>query len=280
MPAESPLPFPHGGPPVNPLALRLAADLGGSLLAGPSPGLDLLAIERVKAHGLPQVLVASTHAPDLLEALAAIATVQEAGLDLNLVGVLALPGTDLEPAFRFHRRRLGALLCALDAGLPWLEGRPMLPKRLPGRIRAARPLELGKAPLAPLEKAELKTFLPAWDKARRREVFRVPAWREGAGGFVADLWPGVDVPEGAEVITPPRVLPTAGPVMASLRSALRAATGGPVPLLPSPGDPALLHALGALHPEAAPFRGPEAAWRLALARLAALPAPAHFCARC
>jgi hypothetical protein len=265
---------------VNPLALSLAAELGGSLLSGPSPGLDLLAIERIRAHGLPQVLVAARHAQDLLEPLAAIAAAQEEGLALNLVAVLALPGTTLDAAFRCHRRRLGALLCALDAGLPWLEGRPMLPKRLPGRVRAARPLGLRKAPLAPLEKAELEAFLPDWDKARRREVFRTPAWRECADGVEADLWPGVEVPEGAEVTTQPMILPTAGPVMEALRGALRCAVGGPVPLLPSPGDPAQLHALAALHPGAAPFRGPEAAWRLAFARLAALPAPPHFCARC
>jgi hypothetical protein len=265
---------------MNPLALRLAAELGGSLLTGPAPGLDLLAIERVQGHGLPQVLVAATHAPDLLEPLAAISMAQDAGLPLNLVAVLALPGTDPAAAFPHHRQRLGALVCALDAGLPWLAGRPMLAKRLPGRIRAPRPLDLPKAPLAPLEKAELKAFLRDWDKARRREVFRLPAWRTVTGGFETDLWPGVDVPEDAECLAAPLILPSAGPMMEVLRGALRTASGGPVPLLPLPADPSLLHALRTLTPEAAAFRGPESAWRAAFERLVRLPAPPHFCARC
>lgn len=265
---------------MNPLALRLAAELGGSLLTGPSACLELLAIERVRAHGLPQVLVASSHAPDLLEPLGAIQSAQEAGLDLNLVAVLVLPETDAEAAFRHHRRRLGALLCALDASLAWLEGRPMLAKRLPGRLRASQPVDLPKAPLAPLEKAELKAFLPDWDKTRRRTVFRRPAWRAGPEGFEVDLWPGVAPPPGTDLAVPPLGLPVAGPVMETLRGALRSASGLPVPLLPLPADPSLLHALGALTPEAVPFRASESGWRLALERLAALPAPPHFCARC
>ncbi|MFN8011862.1 MAG: hypothetical protein U0P81_10720 [Holophagaceae bacterium] len=265
---------------MNPLALRLAAELGGSLLSGPGPSLDLLAIERVKAHGLPQVLVASAHAPDLLEPLAAIASAQEAGLDLNLVAVLVLPGTVPEAAFRHHRRRLGALSCALDAGLAWLGGRPMLAKRLPGRIRAARPVALPKAPLAPLEKAELKAFLPDWDKARRQAVFRQPPWAAVADGLETLLWPGVEPPEGAELLVAPLVLPTATPLAEALRISLRAALGQAVPCLPLPGDPTLLHALRGLGPEVAAFRGPEAAWRQAFERIAALPAPPHFCARC
>ncbi len=265
---------------MNPLALRLAAELGGALLAGPGPGLELLAIERIQAHGLPQVLVASAHAPDLLEPLAAIASAQEAGLGLNLVAVLVLPGTSPGAAFSYHRRRLGALLCALDAGLPWLGGRPMMAKRLPGRVRAATPLDLPKASLAPLEKADLKAFLPDWGKARRRAVFRRPEWTAVGGGFEAPLWPGVEPPAGGEVLAAPLVLPTATPVGEALRASLRAATGLPVPLLPCPGDPGLLHALGTLGPAALPFRGPESAWREAFARLAALPAPPHFCARC
>ncbi len=265
---------------MNPLALRLAAELGGVLLGGPSPSLDLLAIERVKAHGLPQVLVASAHAPDLLEPLAAIAAAQEAGLGLNLVAALVLPGTDPAAALSHHRRRLGALVCALDADLPWLGGRPMLAKRLPGRIWAPQPVKRPMAPLAPLEKAELKAFLPDWDKTRRREAFRLPPWQEEAGGYAADLWPGVEPPPGVEVRVPPVVLPSVTPLMEVLRASLRAGTGGPVPLLPLPGDPTLLHALRALTPETAAFRGPETAWRRAFEQLAELPAPPHFCARC
>lgn len=265
---------------MNPLALRLAAELGGTLLSGPAPGLELLAIERVLAHGLPQILVAAGHAGDLLEPLAAIAAVQERGIAVNLMAVLPLPGTDLEAAFHCHRRRLGALLCALDAGLPWLEDRPMLAKRLPGRLWSSRPLELAKAPWSPLEKAELKAFLPAWDKARRRSAFRLPAWVATGDGFEVDLWPGVEAPPGAELRVRPLILPTATPVVDELRSALRAATGQAIPLLPMPGDPSRLHALRMLCPHAAAFRGPEHGWRLAFEKLAALPAPPHFCARC
>ncbi len=265
---------------MNPLALRLAAELGGTLLSGPAEGLELLAIERIRAHGLPQMLVAARHAGDLLEPLAAIAAAHAEGLDLNLVALLPLPGTDLPAALRHHRRRLGALLCALDAGLPWLDGKPMLPKRLPGRIRAARPQALEKAPLSPLEKAELKAFLPDWPKARRRSAFRMAPWREAEGGFETELWPGVAVPPGAEVLVQPLQIPTGTPAGDSLRQALRAAMGRPIPFLPLPGDPALLHALGLLSPAIGAFRGPEAAWRLAFEKLAGLPAPAHFCARC
>jgi hypothetical protein len=265
---------------MNPMALRLAAELGGTLLAGPAEGLELLAIERIRAHGLPQVLVAARHAGDLLEPLAAIAAAHAEGLDLNLVALLALPGTDLPAALRHHRRRLGALLCVLDAGLPWLDGKPMLPKRLPGRIRVPQPHALGKAPLSPLEKAELKAFLPDWPKARRRGAFRRAPWREAEGGFETELWPGVVVPPGAQILVQPLQVPTATPVVESLRQALRAAMGRPIPFLPLPGDPALLHALGLLSPAIGAFRGPESAWRLAFGKLAGLPAPAHFCARC
>jgi hypothetical protein len=265
---------------MNPLALRLAAELGGTLLAGPAPGLELLAVERLAAHGLPQVLVAARHAGDLDAALAAAAAVQADGLALNIVAVLPLPATDLDRALAHHRRRLGALLCALDAGLPWLDDRPMLPKRLPGTVFAAAPMELAKAPLSPLEKAELKAFLPAWDKARRRAVFRRPPWRETEGGSVADLWPGVPVPAGATVRVAPLELPTAAPVVDALRAALRLSMGVPVPFLPQPGDARLLHALRLLRVEALAYRGPEAAWRQAFRNLAALPAPPHFCARC
>ena len=100
------------------------------------------------------------------------------------------------------------------------------------------------------------------------------------GGFESDLWTDVEIPEGASLLARPLSLPTATPVMEVLRLALRTATGLPVPFLPMPGDPALLHALRSLSPAIAAFRGPEAAWRAAFERLAALPAPPHFCARC
>jgi hypothetical protein len=161
----------------------------------------------------------------------------------------------------------------------------MLVRRLPGRIARPVPVALEKAPLSPLEKAELKQFLAGWDKARRKMTFRRPEWREAPdhdlhGGFEADLWPGVPVPEGAELVVPPLELPLATPLADALRGALRAALGRPVPVLPLPADPAPLHALRTLTREAAAFRGPVRAWTLALEALAQLPAPPHFCARC
>lgn len=263
---------------MNPQALAWAAVLGGSLLSSPGGGLVLA--ERLRGHGLPQVLVLGRRPEDLWEALEAAAAAQARGLDLNLLGLLPLPGADLAAALDLHRRRLGALVAALDAGLPWLEGRPMLARRLPGRLGAATPLPLPKAPMGPLEKAELKAFLTGWDKARRREAFRCPAWRAAGASFEVDLWPGVAVPPEAELQVPPLVLPEATALTDALRAALREATGGPVPFLPLPADPAPLHALRRLTPEATAFRGPARAWEAALERLARLPAPPHFCARC
>ena len=59
------VPAPTG--PINVVASlnqwgSLAAELGGTLLSGPAPGLELLAIERIQAHGLPQILVAAGRA--------------------------------------------------------------------------------------------------------------------------------------------------------------------------------------------------------------------------
>lgn len=268
---------------MNPAALQLAAELGGSLLSGEAG--SLLLVERSVGHGLPQVAVLGRSAADLLEALEAAERVQARGLAINLLALLPLPGCDLAASLAFHRRRIGALVAALDAGLPWLAGKPMLVRRLPGRIHRSAPVPLMKAPMGPLEKGELKAFLADWDKDRRKMVFRRPEWREAQdhaehGGFEADLWPGVPLPEGAELRVPPLELPCATPLADALRAALRTATGGPVPILPMPGDPSALHALRALTPEAAVFRGPARAWELALAGLARLPGPPHFCARC
>ena len=124
-----------------------------------------------------------------------------------------------------------------------------------------------------------------WDKARRKMTFRRPEWREAPdheqhGGFEADLWPGVPLPGGAELRVPPLVLPEATALTDALRTALRAATGQPIPFLPLPGDPAPLHALRTLTPEATAFRGPARAWELAFEGISRLPAPPHFCARC
>lgn len=268
---------------MNPQALQWAAELGGSVLS--APGGSLILVERLQGHGLAQALVLARSAADLREPLEAAASAQAQGMALNVLGLLPLPGCDLAGALDLHRRRLGALVCALDAGLPWLEGKPMLVRRMPGRIARSVPVALAKAPMGPLEKAELKLFLADWDKARRKLTFRRPEWPETPdhgehGGFEVDLWPGVPRPEGAVLRVPPLELPCATPLADALRAALRLATGVPVPILPLPGDPAPLHALRTLTPEIAAFRGPVRAWELAFERLARLPAPPHFCARC
>ena len=267
---------------IHPLALQLAADLGGTLLQG--GGGSLLLVERLRAHGLPQVAVLGRQAADLLDPLSAMELAQARGLDLNLMALLPLPGCDLGAALATHRLRLGALVAALDAGLPWLNERPMLVRRLPGVIQRATPIDLPKAPMGPLEKAELKLLLTDWGSDRRKRVFRRPEWQEvptlDGCGFEVDLWPGVPVPEGALLRVAPLELPCATPLTDVLRGALRAATGSPVPFLPLPADPAPLHALRLLTGEIAAFRGSVRAWELALTGLAALPGPAHFCARC
>jgi hypothetical protein len=263
---------------MHPAALQLAAELGGTVLSGASG--SLLLVERTAGHALPQVLVVGRSATDLLAALEAAERAQAEGLQLNLLALVPLPGCALGAALDLHRRRLGALVAALDAGLPWLEGKPMLVRRLPGRISRAVPIPLAKAPLGPLEKAELKAFLAGWEKDRRRDIFRRPMWRESAGQFETELWSGVPLPPGATVAVPPLELPGATPLTEVLRAALRQATGQPIPFLPMPGDPAPLHALRALTPAIAAFRGPVQAWVLALTGLARLPAPPHFCARC
>ncbi|MCE1204164.1 MAG: hypothetical protein LWW79_06105 [Holophagaceae bacterium] len=272
---------------MDPTALKLAADLGGTLLSGAAGGLGggLLLVERSLAHGLPQVAVLGRSAADVVAPLEAAERLQAGGLQLNLLALVPLPGCDLAATLALHRRRLGALVAALDAGLPWLGDKPMLVRRLPGRIRRATPVSLAKAPMGPLEKTELKAFLADWEKDRRKMVFRRPEWREAPdhaehGGFETDLWSGVAVPEGAELQVPPLELPCATPLADALRAALRLATGVPVPILPLPGDPAPLHALRELTPEIAAFRGPVRAWELAFTSLARLPGPPHFCARC
>jgi hypothetical protein len=268
---------------MNSAAMQLAAELGGTLLGGAAGGL--LLVERIQGHGLPQVAVLGRGAADLLELLEAAERVQADGLELNLLALVPLPGCDLAAALDLHRRRIGALVAALDASLPWLGGKPMLVRRLPGRIRRATPVPLAKAPMGPLEKGELKDFLADWEKDRRKMIFRRPEWREAPdheehGGFETELWTGVPLPDGAELRVAPLVLPCATSLTDVLRAALRTATGMPVPILPMPADPSSLHALHQLTPEIAAFRGPARAWELALAGLSRLPAPPHFCARC
>ena len=256
-------------------SLQLAADLDGTVLSG--EGGTLVLVERQRRHGLPVLLVLGTRTSQLLEALEAWESCDAA---LNLCALLPAPGAGLSAALRFHRRRIGSVVAALDASQPWLDDRPMLAKRLPGRVFMASPEKLGKAPLSPLDKEALKFFLPDWSKAARREVFRRGSWREVESGFETDLWPGVAFPTGAELRVPPLELPTATALMDVLRSSLRTAFGYPIPLLPLPGDPSTLHALAQLTPTIAAFRGPVKAWRLAYQKLADLPAPPHFCARC
>ena len=256
-------------------ALRLATDLGGTVLSG--SGGALVLVERIRRHGLPTLLVLGGRASHLLEALEAW---ESCGADLNLCALLPTPDTDLHAALPYHRRRIGSLVAALDASLPWLGDRPMLAKRLPGRIHMASLRKLEKAPLSPMEKDELIAFLPDWDKERRRRTFRRAPWIEVEDGFETEIWPGVALPEGAVLEVAPLQLPTAVPLMDVLRGSLRAALHQPIPLLPLPADPSGLHALRELTVNIAAFRGPIEAWNIAFQKLAELPAPPHFCGRC
>ena len=246
---------------MNGQALRLAAELGGARLSGPGGALGL--VERIRAHGLPAAAVLGREAAHLREALHAW---ESCDAPLNLAGLLPMPETDLAAALAFHRRRIGALTAALDASLPWLAGKPMLAKRLPGRVEGAPP-----APLGPMEEAELRAFLEGWGKARFDATFLHPErW----------LWPDAKPLPSVVIETAPLRLAVGGPLLDALRDALRRALGHPIPMLPLPEDPSGLHALRLLTPEIAAVRGPAEAWRLAFRRLAELPAPPHFCARC
>ena len=238
--------------------LRLAAELGGTLLSG--EGGALVLVERLRAHTDPRVAVLGRTAQDLAVPLAAWAAGEGA---LGLVGLLPLPETDLATALAREARRIGALVAALDAGLELLPGSPHLVRRLPGRLAGA-PRGLAPLPLSGLQAFDL-----------RRHQGELPDWALDE----AHWWEG-PAPAGTEVVAEPLPLPTATPLTEALRAALRATTPGPVDFLPLPGDPRPLHALRGLTPEATAFRAGEAAWREALRRLAALPAPAHFCARC
>jgi len=133
---------------MHPAAFQLTAELGGTLLSGAAGGMEggLLLVERIKGHGLPQVAVLGRGAAEVLEPLEAAERVQAEGLEVNLLALVPLPGCDLAVALTLHRRRIGALVAALDVGLPWLGGKPMLARRLPGRIRLATPVPLAKAP--------------------------------------------------------------------------------------------------------------------------------------
>ena len=245
-------------------ALRLAAELGGARLSG--PGGPLVLVERVRAHGLPMLAVLGREAAHLRDALDAWAANDA---PINLAAVLHPPETNLAEALVFHRRRIGAVTAALDASLPWLNGKPMLAKRLPGRIAGEAALE--PAPMGPIETAELAAFLDDWTAERIRASFTHSETL---------LWPDVPLPAGGRAIVPPLRLAVGSALMDALRDALRRSLAQPIPMLPLPEDPSGLHALSALTKHVAAFRGPTAAWGLALQSLAALPAPPHFCARC
>lgn len=259
-------------------ALQLAERLGGTLLQAPGAA-SLVIAERLARHGAPQVLVLAATVDALQPVLAAADALQAQGLDLNVVGVLD-PGPGLEAGLDLHQRRLGSLLCALQAAPPWGGGGPLLVRRLPGRIRATRPLPLTAARLSPLERSQLQEHDPAWTPGTLREVFVQPPWEPAGKGWTARWWPGVALPPGAEVLWPPLELPSATPLTEALRSALRSASAQPVPFLPVDGDASRLHALGRLTAEVQALEGGPAVWSGALLNLARLPAPAHFCARC
>ncbi len=258
--------------------LRKALRLGATWVGGAGRP-DLLLAERILRHGLPQVLVLGSSEEDLEAPLEAIAAQHRMGLELNLLAILVGEG-DPAPAFSAHRQRLGSLLCALDAGLPCWEGGAALPRMLPGRLEAQTPLPLEPASLGPLDRAHLAGRLPDLGPEGLDAVFVGPCWEPWGSGWRARLWPGVPVPAGSVVTCEPLTVPTATPVAAALRGAMRAEAGRPVPFLPCDEDPVRLHALRMLTPEFGAFQGSSAAWEDAFRRLAALPAPPHFCARC
>ncbi len=246
--------------------LRLAAELGGALLSG--PGGSLILVERIAEHTAARVAVLGRTSEDLQPALEAHADLREKERALNLVGLLPLPGSDLSRVLERERRRIGALVAALDAGLPWLAGKPMLWRCLTGQVR-------GHGTLAPLSLTSIQAF-----ELRRylgaEADFLQPTWK----GDTAAWWPGTPPPEHSQAVVPPIDLPTATALSEALRQSLRAATGNPIDFLPAEDDPSGLHALRQLTPETTAFRGPISAWTEALRRLSALPAPPHFCARC
>lgn len=254
--------------------LRLVERLGGTLLQAPGC-VPLVMAERIARHGAPQVLVLHTAEASLATLLRTAESLQADGLDLNVIGVLD-PGPGLPEALQGHRRRFGSLLCALDSGVAWPGTAPLLAKRLPGRIRAERPLPMAPARLSPLERGLLRQHGLDCPES----VFIDPPWEPHGTAWVARWWPGVELPQGAEILQPGLELQTATPLAEALRNAWRAAANQPVPLLPLDADPGRLHALLLLCPDVQVFHGEAADWSRALANLAQLPAPPHFCARC
>lgn len=263
---------------MNLLQLQLAERLGGTLLQAPRSA-PLVIAERIARHGAPQVLVLSADPAALEKVLHATGALQAQGLDLNLVAVLD-PGAGLAESLQAHRRRLGSLLCALDAGSAWPADKFMLAKRLPGRIRAVEPVPMAAARLSPLERTLLEDHLSSWPRERLDGIFVQPAWEPSRSGWTARWWAGVEIPATAEIVQPGIELQTTSPMAGALRAALRAESNFPVPILPLDGDPARLHALVLLCPDVQVFHGESPVWSRALLNLARLPAPTHFCARC
>ncbi len=238
--------------------LRLAAEWKGALLSG--GGGPLLLVERVRAHTGPRLALFAHRPEELAPALEAW---EASDVNLNLVGLVPLEGTDLARALDREARRIGALLGALDLSQPRLGSLPHLLRRMPGILEPAVG-GLADLPLGSIQAFELRRYfgdLPDWARDGRH-------WWEGSA------------PVDARVIAEPLALPTASPLTEALRGALRARSKGPVDFLPHPGDPGPLHALRRLTPAATAFWGDVEVWAEALRRLAALPAPAHFCARC
>ncbi|HJV22177.1 MAG TPA: hypothetical protein VJ570_05750 [Holophagaceae bacterium] len=238
--------------------LRLAAEWQGALLTG--EGGPLLLIERVREHTGPRLALFGQRPEQLAPALEAWAA---SDVNLTLVGLVPLATTDLPRALQREFRRIGALLGALDLSQSPLGPAPHLVRRLPGLLTGGEAAG-SELPLTGIQAFELRSYcdgLPAWAAPGRH-------WWEGPA------------PTGAEVLAEPLALPTAIPLTDALRGVLRSRAQGPVDFLPLPGDPRPLHALKRLTPAATVFTGDAGVWREVLARLAALPAPAHFCGRC
>jgi hypothetical protein len=262
---------------VNPESLQLASELGGTILL--SERAPLLVVERVKEHRFPRLLVFGQNAEDLETPLKAIELAHVEGLPLNLIAILFLGSGDLAKALVLHQKRLGSMLGALDASLPWLMDRPMMAKRLPGRIECHKATQLEPAFLGPMERVELASHLQGSNEALER-VFISPPWAKAGEMFQHKLWSDVPIPPEAKCVQAPMKLSTTSPFFEAFRMALRAALGHPIPLLPQDENPRALQAMAQLTPNLAAFRGPLSAWSLALRAIAELPAPPHFCARC
>ena len=178
-------------------ALRWATDLGGVLLSGPTAAHGLVLAERIQAHGWPSLLVSGRTSEDLRAPLAAAARTASR---INVIGILPTRETRLDLALAYHRLRIGSLLGAVDAAQPWLGERPMMAKRMPGRLRSAHPLPLDPAPLRPLERVDLVAQLEGSRETRLENTFLRPDWIPVGTDFQVPWWPGVAKPAAAEIL--------------------------------------------------------------------------------